>query len=256
MSDTFLFCGTGAADYTEPENGKEFRKFTHSLLNNIILLDIGSMTYRFEDDAVLEARFADVKHVFITHTHGDHFHIPSLERLARTNGHISVYLDAACVGLIPPNDHIRVVPVSSGDMLDVDGYTLRVFTSNHQGTVKGETTHHFIIDTPAGKTLFYGLDGAWLMMEEGKYLMKHPADLMVLDCTTAVPGDLRAFEHNTVDMLRIMLDTIRKCHMLREGGVIYADHLARTLHPCHKAAAKAHAELGMQTAYDGLCIEF
>ena len=48
MTDTFLFCGTGAADYVAPEEGKEFRKNTHSLLNDVILFDIGGMTYQFE----------------------------------------------------------------------------------------------------------------------------------------------------------------------------------------------------------------
>ena len=256
MSDTFLFCGTGAADYSAPEEGKEFRKFTHSLLNDIILFDIGSMTYRFEDMAVLDARFSKVKHVLITHSHGDHFYVPALQHLAETNGKITVYIDAACVKLIPEDEHIQVVAVHSGDVLDVEGYKLFVFTSNHRGTLPEETTHHYIVDTPNGKTLFYGLDGAWLMMDEGKFLMKHPADLMVLDCTTGVAGDLRAFEHNTVDMLRVMMDTIRSCHMVRENGVIYADHLARTRHPCHKTAAEVLAGIGMCTAYDGLCIEF
>ena len=69
MTDTFLFCGTGAADYAAPEEGKEFRKNTHSLLNDIILLDIGGMTYRFEDDAVLRARFTNVRNIHVTQTH-------------------------------------------------------------------------------------------------------------------------------------------------------------------------------------------
>ncbi len=257
MTDTFMFCGTGAADYVTPESGCEFRKYTHSLLNEVILLDIGSMTYRFEDDAVLTKRFSAVRHVLITHCHGDHFSVKALERLASDNGEITVYVDKACVGLIPDSlSKLRVVPVSDGDTFSIDGYTVHVFSSNHLTQYPSEHTHHYVIDTPSGKSVFYGLDGAWLRTDEAKYLMAHPVDLMVLDATSAVSNDFRTFEHNTLDMLRLMIPVIHAHHMVKENGVIYADHLAKTLHPAHKDAASAFAEIGMETAYDGLCINF
>ena len=65
MTDTFLFCGTGAADYVAPEEGKEFRKNTHSLLNDIILFDIGGMTYQFEEPTVISERLKNVQHVLL-----------------------------------------------------------------------------------------------------------------------------------------------------------------------------------------------
>ncbi len=256
MADKFLFCGTGAADYVQPEPGKEFRKNTHSLLNDFILFDIGGMTYKFEEEAMIDARFEKVRHVFITHTHDDHFYVPALERLASKNGHIHVYIDAVCTGLIPQNEHITVVPVSSGQTLSFDGYRVFVMPSNHQGDLPDEITHHYVVDTPSGKTLFYGLDGAWFTTVEGKFLMQHPVHLMVLDCTSGVPNDYRSFEHNTVDMLRILIPVIHANKMLKPGGVIYADHLACTLHPSHTAVSELLSKIGMQTAYDGLCIEF
>lgn len=256
MTDTFLFCGTGAADYAAPEEGKEFRKNTHSLLNDIILLDIGGMTYRFEDDAVLRARFAKVRHVLVTHTHSDHFSPQALERLAEDNGQICVYIDANAISLVPQNAHITVVPVSDGQTVRFDGYTVHVLSSNHQGDLPEEHTHHYAVDTPSGKTLFYGLDGAWLKMDVGQFLMQHPADLMILDATSGVPNDYRSFEHNTVAMLRVLVSAIRANKMIKPDGVIFADHLARTLYPGHTAASALLSEIGMQTAYDGLCIEF
>ena len=256
MTDTFLFCGTGAADYVAPEEGKEFRKNTHSLLNDIILFDIGGMTYQFEEPTVIRDRLKNVRHVFITHTHSDHFCAQALERLAKDNGSVHVYIDEFAVNRIPKNENITVVPVSSGDKLELDGYTVYVFSSNHQGDRPEENTHHYVVDTPSGKTLFYALDGAWLKMDEGKFLMQHPADLMVLDCTSGVSNDYRSFEHNTVDMLRVLVPVSHANKMLKPDGVIYADHLARTLHPEHTAASALLSEIGMQTAYDGLCIKF
>lgn len=256
MKDTLLFCGTGAADYVKPEPEQEFRKYTHSLLNDTILLDIGSMTYQFEEDAVLKARFARVRQVLITHTHSDHFSREALLRLAQDNGAITVYLDASCTDMVPEHPSITVCPVSNGDTLSFDGYTVHVFSSNHLTERANEQTHHYVIDTPSGKSVFYGLDGAWLRTDEAKYLMHHPVDLMVLDATSAVSNDFRTFEHNTLDMLKLMIPVLHANGMLKQDGMIYADHLAKTLHPAHNAAAAALSAIGMQTAYDGLCIEF
>lgn len=256
MKDTLLFCGTGAADYVTPVPGQEFRKYTHSLLNDSILLDIGSMTYKFEPDEVLTARFSRVRHVLITHTHSDHFSREALLRLAQDNGSITVYLDASCTDMAPEHPAITVYPVSNGETLSFDGYTVHVFSSNHLTERANEQTHHYVIDVPSGKSIFYGLDGAWLRTDEAKYLMQHPVDLMILDATSAVSNDFRTFEHNTLDMLKLMIPVLHANGMLKPEGKIYADHLAKTLHPAHNAAAIALSEIGMQTAYDGLCIEF
>lgn len=259
--DRLIFCGTGAADYSVPVPGEEFRKTTHSLLNDVILLDIGFMTYLFEDQELIKARLSKVKDVIVTHAHGDHFSIDALMRLAEDNGGITVYVDRAVVETIPVHPLIHVVPLTSGEQISIrttDGvYTVAVLSSNHCTHIPNEQTHHYVIDTPHGKSLFYGLDGAWFTVTEAAFLMQHPVDLMVLDCTLGrIHGDKRIFEHNSIDMLELMLETIRKCKMLKPDGQVYADHLARTLHPCHNEAAAVLAEIGVCTARDGLCIEF
>ena len=143
-----------------------------------------------------------------------------------------------------------MIPVSDGQTVRFDGYTVHVLSSNHQGDLPEEHTHHYAVDTPSGKTLFYGLDGAWLKMDEGNFLRKHPADLMILDATSGVSNDYRSFEHNTTDMLRVLVPAIRANKMVKPDGVIFADHLARTLYPGHTAASALLSECRpLTTAY-------
>lgn len=248
-----FFCGTGAADYSKPVEGEEFRKYTHTLVNDEILIDMGANAYLYEDPAALKERFSGVKNVFITHTHGDHFSQDNLARLAADNGGIKVYVDAEAIPSLAENDLITYMPVKTGGTYHTDnGYTLHVFSSNHTSY-----NHHFVIDLPDGKELYYGLDGAWIMNDVGNYLRKHPADLVIIDCTLGrIHGDSRIFEHNSVFMIEEMLHTMRNCKMIKETTRIFADHLAKTLHPAHKEVVADLATLGMEVACDGLCIEF
>ena len=252
-----LFCGTGAADYSAPEEGKEFRKFCHTLLNDTILFDIGLFTYRFEPIEDVDKRFAKVKTVIVTHTHIDHFDMPSLEHLAAVNHGITVYLDSVACARMPVNDYITYIPVENGGTYHFDGHTLHTFSSNHRVTDPSEPTHHYVLDLPDGKSLYYGLDGAWIKNDAANYMRGHAVDLMILDCTIGrIRGDSRIFEHNSIYMIEEMLPTIRACHMIKDGGKIYADHLAKTLHPSHDEVAKDLATIGMCVAKDGMEIEF
>ncbi len=258
MKHSMLFCGTGAADYEKPQEGCEFRKFCHTLLDNELLIDMGLNAYWFEDEDVLRKRFSSVKNVLVTHTHIDHFHLPSLERLAADNGHISVYLDSVACRRMPEQENIAFFPLENGKDYTIGDVCVHVFPSHHKVSDPEEPTHHYLITFPDGKRVFYGLDGAWLHESVYYYLKEHPVDVMVLDCTVGrIKGDFRIFEHNSIPMLALMMETIRSEHLLKEGGVVYADHLARTLHPGHNAvAADLRENLQMETAYDGLCIEF
>jgi hypothetical protein len=200
-------------------------------------------------------RFKNVKNVLITHSHSDHFHPESLKRLARENGGITVYIDKSCVNLVD-DENINVIGISTGDVLEIEGHKVYVLPSNHFVSFS-ETTHHFVIDTPFGKTLFYGLDSAWLMTYETEFLIKHPADFFVLDCTLGrIVGDKRIFEHNSVYMLEYIVESLRNHGMIKKDGVIYADHLAKTLHPKHDEVVKDLDTFGVKVAYDGLLVEF
>ena len=133
------------------------------------------------------------------------------------------------------------------------GYKITPVLANHDVVLtEKRRAVHYIIETPEGKTVFYGLDGAWLLRPTWQEMKKHRFDLMVFDCTVGDSDDWRLFEHNTIPMLRKITDEILRLKMLKEGGKLVASHLARTLHLDHEATAEILKELSMLTAYDGL----
>ena len=141
-------------------------------------------------------------------------------------------------------DHAEFFDLQSGDAVTLGKYTVRAYTANHSTS---EKTVHFII-TDGEKTLFYGLDGAWLLYDEVQAIKKYKPDFAVLDATIGdVDGDYRIFEHNNLQMILEMKKTLSAYI-----GQFCISHMARTLHTDHKTLSEKMQAHRIIAAYDGL----
>lgn len=102
-----------------------------------------------------------------------------------------------------------------------------------------------------GPTWYYAVDGGWMLYDTWQELREHELDAWVVDSTTGIEGDERCFEHNSVEMLRVMLKTMLATGVLKTGAPVFMTHLARTLHPSHDVLV-ARMEPPFIVAYDGL----
>ena len=200
----------------------EFRRLSSSLIDDVLLIDPGPQVL----DA-LKAFGKDpkaVRYIINTHRHGDHYNAETVRELEE-------------MGAV-------FVPFEAGDEKTVGKYTVSAYAGNH-ATCAG--TVHFIL-SDGERTLFYGLDGAWLLYDEVQAIKQHKPNLAVLDATIGdIDGDYRIFEHNNLNMVLEMQKTLapfvdRFC----------ISHMAMTLHTNHAALSAKMAAHGVLTAYDGL----
>lgn len=222
MEITFL--GTGAADWPliKPEDFTEFRRLSSTLIDDILLIDPGPQIF----EALKECgkNPADIKYIINTHKHDDHFCCETVSKLESLG---AVFFD-----------------LLSGDVVNVGNYTIQAYSANHSTC---ENTVHFIIND-SERTLFYGLDGAWLLYDEVQAIKKYKPDLAVFDATVGdIDGDYRIFEHNNLNMVFEMKKSLENYI-----GKFCISHMARTLHTDHKTLSKRMNECGIITAYDGL----
>ncbi len=225
MKITFL--GTGAADWSpkKPEQG-EHRWLSSVLINDDLLIDPGPCV----PDAIEKFKIdkSKIKYVINTHRHSDHFNEETLKMLTDVGAKFQEF--------------------SAGDERSVGDYTVKALAANHPTCVP---TVHFLIDD-GQKRIFYGLDGAWLLMPEVDAIKEKRVDLAVLDATIGNrSGDYRIFEHNNLKMVIEMKETLSK----------YVDrfcisHMARTLHDDHLTLKEQMQKEGIDTAFDGMCLEF
>jgi phosphoribosyl 1,2-cyclic phosphate phosphodiesterase len=138
--------------------------------------------------------------------------------------------------------------MESGESRRIGRYTVRALPANHATADKAV---HFLI-TDREKTLFYGLDGAWLTYAEVGAIRESAPDLAILDATIGdVPGDRRVFEHNNLNMVIEMKKSIGK-----DIKKYVISHMAYTLHTDHDTLSKEMEKHDIITAYDGMEIEF
>ena len=223
MKITFL--GTGAADWRAADHRawEGYRRNASALIDDVLLIDPGpdvpDALSAFQKDA------AKIRYVLNTHRHRDHY-------CAQT---FACFRDAA------------FYPMRGGETLQLGRYRVTALPANH-GTVR-EAVHFLIED--GEKTLFYGLDGAWLLYDTVAAIKKTHVDLAVLDGTLGEEtGDYRVFEHNDLWMVRALKAALAP-HVKR----FCISHMSRKLHKPHDALVADMARDGIEVAFDGAELE-
>ena len=223
MKITFL--GTGAADWrlSEHKHLAGFRRNASILIDDCLLVDPGPNVL---DALCTFGKSADeIRYIINTHKHGDHYNEDTIASLSN-----AVF-----------------TPMSAGDVKKIGKYTVEAVKANH--STCADAVHFLISD--GEKTIFYGMDGAWLLYDEVAAIKKNGVDLAVIDATIGdVPGDFRIFEHNNLNMVLEIKATLNS--FVKRW---FISHMARTLHTAHEELVERMKPHGIEVAYDGCEIE-
>ncbi len=239
------FLGTGAADWAGPDDRGEYRRLTSTLVDGCLLIDVNPEVLELIED------HSAVTAVAFTHSHSDHFNIDALKALAPC----TVYAHESWAGEIK-GEGLTVVPLKVGEeTAAVTGHVLIPMPANHSTEKKYEQPIHYLIERD-GTRLLYATDGAWLLNQEHHIIGKKLLHAAVFDATIGdgFDGDYRIFGHNSIDMVRLMVATLRKQGWLAEAAPVYLTHMARTLHGT-QAEIEARMEAPLIACYDGMIAE-
>lgn len=224
MKITFL--GTGAADWPiKKQAGEtEYRRNSSIVIDDVLLIDPGIHCVEALYESGADPR--RIEYIINTHKHSDHFCEQTVDFLTSYG---AVFYD-----------------FSDGESKKIGNYTVNAYKGNHSTC---ENTVHFIIKDGAD-TLFYGLDGAWLLYEEFEAIKQFRPDLAVFDATIGyVDGDYRIFEHNNLNMIEEMKKTLDP--YVKKFCI---SHIAKSLHTNHSELCKKMKKHGIIVACDGLTI--
>ena len=249
-----LFLGTCACDYSpllqtvyKDAFDKDARRSSCALVKGRYLIDCGQ--HCLDSLRIAKIDPAQITDIFITHFHSDHYNAEHIRQIARAGKRV-----------------LRVWVRADAQTAEIDGVEWRYMQKGVRYAVNEELAltglpanhserafpQHLLIETD-GEKIFYALDGAWFLNETYLALKNAELSLLVLDCTCGdYTGDYRIGEHNSIPMIRLLLPSLRKWGAVTQNTLVYASHLAPSLHKPHEETAKLLEDDGVKVAYDGL----
>ncbi len=234
------FLGTGAADWKGVNERGEYRRNTSTRLDDALLIDVNQTVL----DQIKDPE--KITDVFFTHSHEDHFSLAALQSLAPCR----VYAHESWAGEIA-GEGLKMIPLKIGEWVQAGEFSVLPMPANHSTQNPVERPLHYLLKKEE-KTILYATDGAWLLNEEHHLIGKRVLSAAIFDATIGddFPGDFRIFEHNSIAMVRLMVETMKKTGRLAENAPVYLTHFARTLHPGQEELAAQAAPF--LPAWDGM----
>lgn len=252
--------GTGAADHDWKRLGEPgVRGSASTLIDGQVLIDCG--TTGSANLARFNVAPRALTDLLITHSHGDHFSPSEIRNVLDARGSEQPPLNvraspqalAALERALP--GRFAGHPLVAGTAFDVGRLHITALPANHLLSDPAEQALHFLIETPFGN-LLYALDGAWMLKQSRMLIGKKHLGMIIWDATVARSGDFRAFEHNDLDMIGLMMASLTTTGAVDSRTVCVLDHVARTLWPADLIEAeKLAADRGWILSADGMAFE-
>lgn len=253
------FLGTGAADWPsdyQPAPGEAeagaVRGRSSVLVDGHILIDFGATVPDAMRHFGVDA--GPITDVLLTHSHGDHCDPDTLRHLvaARGDAGLDLWAHPSALAKLDAVGGVRVHPVQAGESFALQWMAATALPANHE--VGNETALHYVLQKYE-TTVLYATDCAWFLKPAWLHLKALELDALIWDATCGeTRGDWRIFEHNNLDMIAIMRQTLETQGVLVQRSRIYLTHLSQAMCAPHEELTARWVPQGFTPAYDGMRI--
>lgn len=256
-----LFCACDVCRRAWERGGKDIRKRTSALLNEKYLIDFSPDIYPL----YLEYRLPlnAMEHIFITHSHSDHFNYQDLMARADWYSHnhqstrLTIYGNADVVrigksvlareilesGRICYTERAPFIPFT------VDELTVTPLLAQH---MQGEQAYLYLFEED-GKTLFYGLDSGYYPAPTWEALAGRHIHTAVMDCTYG--KNKNDHGHCGFENVLELCARMREIGAMDEHTQVVVNHFSHNGGVNHADLEAMAAPYGIRVGYDGMVLE-
>ncbi len=247
------FFGTGGIGSARPKNklSKDYRRFSTLLIDEKIIIDPSEDIFEFVESFMLSGILDEVKDVFITHSHPDHFSLSAIEGLAKKCS-LRVYASEALETEISGVRNVEYVKLIPFGLVKIGKYSILPLPSNHKTDIPNETPLNFIIECD-DKTLLYALDGAFIDADAWQVLKEVKLDVAVLDFGAGISDYSSACVlHNNIQTVTAMREIFISSGVASESTKFILSHIpSGKKSPTHEEITSTIADTPFKLAYDG-----
>ena len=296
------FLGTGVRRFDGPEAKEWYQKYRQLMYSPGFSWELKSSLFVWPNVVIdvsrkffwglAQARISvlDIQHVFITHSHQDHFEPSRIGSLAllRTDAvgeKTHVYGSRTTIDLLlngerpeaygpayfdgnlqeEAMEHLEVHPLSPGDTVILENSTVTAVPSSHHTVAKstGEQPLYYLFKWSNGTTMAYLVDSSLLWEETLNVLSGYRLDILIHECTWLLRKGISPATsgHCTWIMMVENLNTLRQRGIIDERTRIFTTHMNLLAGPDHPELAPDYPELaevfgseGVTAGYDGMIV--
>jgi len=258
-----VFCNCEVCKEARRLGGKNIRTRSQALINDDLLIDLPADTYfHFLTNGVEGDR---IRHLLITHPHGDHLYPAELEMRHAPFAHemrektLDVYCGAGAESRIlrvPNLKRVDVHRLSAYQPTAVGDYTVTALPARHMDDPAEEPFIYIIRGKDS--TLLYANDTGYFFEEVFEYIKKEKLffDCISFDCTNVDLPCSDGNSHMAIDNNLRVNARLEQIGASSEKTVKIINHFSHNGNPLHHRLEETVRPYGWLVAYDGMQIEF
>ncbi len=227
----------------------------------------------------LQLDLFDLKRIFITHTHEDHYYLSGImdkdmAHVTNKDPVLEIYLSQAAADwtldrlqafakddphyLAKWQKKYHLVPLPYYTAYQLADFTVSAVKANHGGYAKNELAINYLFEFANGSSLLYACDTGWYHTESWSFLTGKYVSCLVMECTYGGRRDRGSQVGGHLDILNfnLMLEKMSQIGLIDHNTLIYASHINHRQPYLHDELQAAFDQLGfaVQVAYDGMRI--
>ena len=255
-----MFCACAYCRNAAEIGGKNLRTRFSMHINDSHKIDFPPDTYYHKLRYGLD--LAGIKHLFITHSHRDHFACQELQNRRPPFAHIDnddglvIYGNDAVKAIIEEevlheNSGIKFCPAEPFKQITADDIIATPLAADHAGE---ETAVFYLFYSPdEQKSALVANDTGWFPEETLNHLSGLKLDFVSFDCTN---GNIRQRKgHMGVNGVIEMKILMEKRGILNPSARCFATHFSHNGALLHSGLEEVLNPAGIEVAYDGLVVE-
>jgi phosphoribosyl 1,2-cyclic phosphate phosphodiesterase len=294
MSQSFpylYFLGTGVKKFDGPQAEAWYKRYRQELHHRglqsslFVWPDIAiDVSHRFFWGlAQAQISSLDIRHVFITHSHQDHFQPSRIGALAllraenlcektqvygspttidlllndeRPEGYGTAYFD----GNLQQEavEHLEVHPLSPGDTVTLGDRTVTAIPSSHHTVARstGEQPLYYLFEWADNTTMAYLVDSSLLWEEALNLLDGYHLDILIHECTYLLREDISPVNSGHCSWVMVVenLNTLRHRNIIDGQTRMFTTHMHLPAGPDYPELVEVFSSEGVTAGYDGLIV--